>query len=180
MAKTRSTKGINTSRKGKRLEVYAEQLFRDLGKLLVRRDVYYSFRSLLRKRVVRRAQVDVQYYDEYGKVIVECKYYDAWRVSAEDVRDFKRRIDLIRPDQALILTNSSLTRKGEELAKSFGIEVYDHEALQMLDCERQRMVGMLTQNPSRNGETLEEQLQEIDLRMYDLKKHYNVTKYVLF
>ena len=180
MASNGRSRDTNTTRKGRKLEIYAEQLFKELGKWFVKRNVYYSFRSLVRDRVVRRVQVDVKYYDLYGKTIVECKYYDAWRVSAQDVQDFKKKIDLIRPSTALIVTNNTLTEEGEVLARRFGIRVYDHDELQRLDYERKSLVGMVMQNLGKRRKTLEEQLQEIDLRSYDSNRHYHVTQYVLF
>ena len=175
--KSYSKKGTNTSIKGKRLEIYVEQLFKDLGKRFVKRNVYYNFRSVFWGSVVRKAQVDVQYYDRYGKTLVECKYYDACRVSAEDITSFRRDIDLIKPSSALVITNSSLTREAEKLAGSFGIEVYDNEALRMLDNERRGIA--MNKNTGRRAKTLEQQLREISLSKYDFEKHYSITRYVL-
>ncbi|OGM02092.1 hypothetical protein A3K72_00065 [Candidatus Woesearchaeota archaeon RBG_13_36_6] len=166
----RDGRKTNTTTKGRKLEVYVEQLFKDLGKWFVKRNVYYSFRSVLRDRVVRRVQVDVQYYDLYGKTIVECKHYDVWRVSAQAVEDFDDTVRLVKPSNALLITNSSLTREAQGLAEEYGIQVYDGEGLKMLDQERQGLRGI--------RKTLEEQLKDVDLRRYP-REHYSIKRYVL-
>ena len=53
---------MNTTKKGAKLEIYVEQLFKDLCKIKVRRNVIYNCKGVVTRRK-RRAQIDVEYWD---------------------------------------------------------------------------------------------------------------------
>ena len=165
---------MNLKKQGAKLEIYVEQLFKDMCKFRVRRNVVYSINGRFTKRR-RQAQIDVEFWDLLGKTIVECKYYDG-NVSARDVREFNERKKKVFHNHAMMISNSDYTESAKELANKYGIKLVNGEQLRQMDYERLTLIEMVIDNMGKR-KGLEDQIKDIDLRKY--RGHYSVKQYIL-
>jgi hypothetical protein len=163
---------MNTTLKGSVLEIYAAQLFRDQGKIGVRRNVLYEEKALFRNPLKRGrggkkivAQIDVEYWDLAGKTIVECKHYPGGQVGLEEVVEFYVRGKIVEHSHFLMITTGTYTESSRKMGKKLGIKLVDRGGLEKMDYERLSIIGMLKANLGRRP-SLEEQLRKVNLRDY--------------
>lgn len=120
---------------GYKFEVWVEQLYRDIGRPNVQRNVYYKSRN---------CRIDIM----YGWIFrhyVECKYSSNGAITEEAVSKFKADLDLMRasPKKGEMVTNRGYTPKARQIAKMYGIKLYDGKALQQMDRRRQSIFGRM-------------------------------------
>ena len=132
---------------GYKFEVWVEQLYRDLGKPNVQRNVRY-----------KNCQVDV-IYGWIFRHYVECKYSGNGAITEEEVAKFKSDLDLIgaSPKKGEMVTNKGYTPKARRIAKMYGIRLYDGKALQQMDRRRQGIFGRIFGR----RESLEEKIRRV-------------------
>jgi hypothetical protein len=168
---------MNTTAKGGALEIYAEHLFRDQGKIGVRRNILYEqtplFRNPLKKErqgVKIVAQIDVEYWDLTGKTIVECKHYPGGQVGLEEVVEFYARGRIVDHEHSLMITTGTYAESSKRMGKKLGIRLVDKEGLEKMDYERLSIMGMIKANMGKRP-SLEEQLRNVSLRGYDTHQY---------
>jgi len=160
---------------GTKFEIYIENLFRDLGKLRVRRNVQYHLKRRLAKETVKTVQVDVQFYDLFGKCIVECKYLNNGNINDDVVNKVKKNLDYLGLEKAIIATNQDFQIQAKRLAKKYSITLYNKEVLEKLDYDRLSLAGMIVKKLRKRS--LEEQVEKIQPEKYSTKPIAQV-KYV--
>ncbi len=168
---------MNTTAKGSVLEIYAAHLFRDQGKLRVRRNILYEQKPLLRNPLKREkqgrrivAQIDVEYWDLAGKTIVECKHYPGGQVGLEEVVEFYARGKIVDHSHSLMITTGTYTESSRRMGKKLGIRLVDRKGLEKLDYERLSIMGMIEANLGKRP-SLEEQLRNVSLRGYSTHQY---------
>ncbi|MBS1266727.1 MAG: hypothetical protein MAG795_00696 [Candidatus Woesearchaeota archaeon] len=166
---------MNTTKKGAMLEIYVKQLFKDLCKLKVRRNVQYRCKGVLTNKN-KRAQIDVEFWDLKGKTIVECKYYGSSKVSVTDVDEFYQRSKLVRHTRKIMVTNTCYTQGAVNTAKEHGIRLIDADQLKKMDYERLSLVGMIKDRLGKR-KSLDEQIKDADLRNYG--EYYSAKQYLV-
>jgi len=168
---------MNTTLQGSVLEIYAEHLFRDQGKIRVRRNILYEqtplFRNPLKKGKQGRkivAQIDIEYWDLSGKTIVECKHYPGGQVGIDEVVEFYARGRIVDHDHSIMITTGAYTESSMRMGKKLGIKLVDREGLEKMDYERLSIMGMIKANMGKRP-SLEEQLRSVSLRGYDTHQY---------
>jgi hypothetical protein len=161
---------------GLKFEIYVEQLFKDLGKLRVRRNVQYHLLKWPKKEEVKIVQIDVQFYDLLGKHIVECKYMSNGTVNDDVVNKVKKNMDYLGIERAVIATNQDFHVQAKRLAKKYEIELCNKEKLEKIDYERRSIVGMMLYRFQKKS--LEEQIDKINEKKY-ANNAFIERKYVL-
>ena len=165
---------MNTTKQGAKLEIYVEQLFKDMGKIRVRRNVQYNVNGVVSKRK-KRAQIDVEYWDLLGKTIVECKYYSN-NVSKSDVEEFYERASKIDHSRAIMITNQGYTNAAKKFARKKMIKLIDGDKLRRMDHNRLSIPGMVMDKLGKR-KSLDDQIKEVDVRKY--RKHYSSKDYII-
>jgi len=160
---------------GTKFEIYVENLFRDLGKFRVKRNVNYQLQRRFTKKLVKIVQIDVQFYDFFGKYIVECKYLNNGNVGDDVVNKVKKNLEYLGLEKAIIATNQDFQMQAKRLAKKYGIKLYNKKILEKLDYERLSFIEMIAKKVK--NRTLEEQVDKIKLENYSNKPIMQV-KYV--
>jgi hypothetical protein len=168
---------MNTTLQGSVLEIYAEHLFRDQGKLRVRRNILYEqvplFRNPIKKEKQGKkivAQIDVEYWDLMGKTIVECKHYPGGQVGIEEVVEFYVRGRIVEHDNSMMITTGTYPASSRKMGKKLGIKMVDREGLEKMDYERLSIMGMIKANMGKRP-SLEQQLSNVSLRGYDTHQY---------
>lgn len=166
-------------RLGDKFEIWLEQLFNDLGKRQVRRNVVYH-----ESRFAYR-QVDIEYRDYHplnSLVILEAKYLRKDKLRPRIRRRKKKtgqkiktintileeveeRRRFVKARQAIIVTNNGYVKSFYEEAERFRrIELYTMSDLEALEKRRRGVIRFLKkQSP------IEKQIANIKLKGYGLK-----------
>lgn len=165
---------MNRAKQGAKLEVFVEKLFKDMGKVRVRRNVQYSIRGVVSKKRMR-AQIDVEYWDLLGKTIVECKYY-VWDVPKNDVETFHERAKKVIHSKAVMITNSNYTNDAKKFARRKGIKLIDGEELKKMDHDRLSIPGMVLDRLGKR-KSLDDQIRDVNMRKY--KKYHSSRTYTI-
>ena len=165
---------------GTKFEIFVEQLFKDLGKRKVRRDINYKLINRFSKKSIKIIQIDVEFYDWFGKYIVECKYLSNGKVKDDDVNKLKKNLDYLELEKAIIATNQDFHIQAKRLAKKLKhdenkkILLYNREKLQSLDYDRMSLSAALFQRM--RGISLENKIRRINRKRY-LNKSYSEKRY---
>jgi len=176
---------MNTTQKGSTLEIYVAQIFKDQGKLRVRRNVLYEPKALLQNPLKKKggydpkilAQVDVEYWDLTGKTIVECKHYPGGQVGIEELVGFYARGRVVDHNHSLMITTGSYTDAAKRMARKLGIRLIDKKGLEKLDYERLSLTGMIAAKIGKRA-SLEEQLRKVSLRGYSTHQYEKMYKLI--
>jgi hypothetical protein len=115
---------------GYKFEVYCTQLYKDLGKLSVVHNIQYNFRRIIGKKIIAKAQVDIEYIEwNMQKMTVECKYHTRTHVNIDEVEEFRQKLKLLGRDYAVMMTNTDYSREAAKLAQKIGITLIDHDRI---------------------------------------------------
>ena len=107
-------------RKGDKLEIFVENLFRDLGKKRVRRNKTYNKRGF-------RAQIDLVY-GLCRPTFVECKHYSS-HVSYKEFMKFVGVCNRLKPKRRIMVTSSDFDGRCYHDADKYGIELINGHKL---------------------------------------------------
>lgn len=149
---------------GTKFEIFVEQLFKDLGKIRVKRNVQYHLQKRFSKKTMKIVQIDVQFYDWFGKYIVECKYLNNGNVNDDVVNKVKKNLGYLGLEKAIIATNQDFHIQAKRLAKKYRIKLYNKKTLEKLDYDRLSLAGMLFYKIKKRN--LEDQIRKINPRKY--------------
>ncbi|MBN1274740.1 restriction endonuclease [Candidatus Woesearchaeota archaeon] len=143
---------------GTAFEKWTADLYDELGKLNVKRDVKLNKHT---RHGDARSQIDVTY-GLRDKRYVECKYHDGNdNVTLEEVAKFAGvlRINGIDYDQGIMITNKDYLARAKEYARKMGVKLIDREQLVKLDWKRTHQLRALVQAPPKGFErTLEQRI----------------------
>mgnify|MGYP000341886865 CR=1 FL=1 len=173
---------------GTKFEVWAEQLFSDLGYNVRRNTIYYKGSK---KRGNTYRQVDLEY---FGKTlgffpwhtILELKYSNGGKIrlnhraihpskkkqerSIENlVAEVDERRRFVRANSAIIITNSYFTDELKKEAKKCRIKLYDRDKLLSLDKQR---ASFFEKIGIKKRALLEEQVGKVRLSKQDFRPSY--------
>jgi len=152
---------------GTKFEIFVEQLFKDLGKIRVKRNVQYHLQNKFSKKTMKIVQIDVQFYDWLGKYIVECKYLSNGNVNDDVVNKVKKNLGYLGLEKAIIATNQDFHIQAKRLAKKYGIKLYNGKKLESLDQDRMSLTLALFQKM--RGITIDDKIKKINIRRYSTK-----------
>ncbi len=157
------------SNEGMKFEIFIEELFKDIGKLRVRKNIHYHLKKRFSKKTLKIVQVDVQFYDFLNKYIVECKYLSKGNVNDDVVNKVKKNLGYLGLEKAIIATNQDFHLQAKRLAKKHGIKLYNGKIIQSLDYDRMSLAGEILQKIK--GKTIEDKIKKINLRNYSQKPY---------
>ena len=158
---------------GTKFEIFTEQLFKNNGKLGVKRNVNYHLRNRFSKKTIKIVQIDIQFYDWFGKYIVECKYLSNGNINDDVVNKLKKNLDYLGLEKAIIATNQDFHIQARRLVKKIKqdnnkkILLYNNEKLQSLDYDRMSLSAALFQKMK--GITIDDKIKKINLKKYSTK-----------
>ncbi len=155
---------MTMSNKGLKFEIFVEQLLKDLGKVRVRRNVQYHLKNRFSKKTMKIVQIDVQFYDWFGKYIIECKYKEKGNVNDDVVNKVKKNLGYLGLEKAIIATNQDFHLQAKRLAKKYKIRLYNSKKLQSLDEDRMSLTGAVFQKM--RGKTIEDKIKRINEKKY--------------
>ena len=152
---------------GTKFEIFTQKLFKDLGKIKVRRNVQYHLQNRFSKKTMKIVQIDVQFYDWFGKYIVECKYLNNGNVNDDVVNKVRKNLGYLGLEKAIIATNQDFHIQAKRLAKKYGIKLYNGKKLQSLDHDRISLTSALFDKLRKR--TIDDKIKKINLRKYSTK-----------
>jgi len=166
----------NENENGYKLEIYVEKLYYDLGKLNVKRNVQYNIKKIFSKELIKKIQVDVQFFDLKGTNIVECKYLSSGAVNDDDVNKLRKNTEYLGNDNGILVTNKDFSENAVRLAGKYEIKLISGNELRKMDYDRS--LFSYIQGKFGKRADLEKQLKGISLSKYSNEPVIK-TKYVI-
>jgi hypothetical protein len=129
---------------GYKFEQYCTDLYKRLGKIGVTHNIQYNFRKILTKKLVKKAQVDIEYFGlPSGIMTVECKYHKDVNVGPEEVEAFVETLYLLDRGTGIMMTNREYTSTAAKIAKKNRIRLIDYDRLWRMHRQSNGIAGMI-------------------------------------
>ncbi len=173
---------MDTKILGTKFEIWAEQLFSDLGYNIRRNLVYYK-----NSKNKDCKQIDLEYSTKvYGlmppymtNTILELKYSSSGKIGLNHwskrnsinnlAQEVHERKQFVGADYAILVTNQYVTDELKKEAEKNRIKLYDRDKLQLMDKKRASLVEKIG---LKKRASLEEQIQSIILSEENLSQTY--------
>ncbi len=150
-----SLKGRQNNILGRKFEAYVANIFIDLGKYNVRKNIILKKNTYI-------SEFDI-IYGYVNKKYIECKFKSKqYVVTTEEVSVFAKKLDLynIKNSHGIIITNRFLSNKAKAICKVSKIKTIEREELEKLDYERLNLFNSIKYKLSRKQKTLEQMIQK--------------------
>jgi hypothetical protein len=144
--------------KGYKFELYCTDLYRSMGKIDVRHNIQYNFRSVFNRKLMKKLQVDIEYKNLLLQTrTVECKYHKNANVGPAEVEGFIETLKLLDRSYGIMMTNTDYSSTAAKLAQKYNISLLGHDDL--VKMSKHGLVGKLLSS----SKTLEQRIDEIRL-----------------